>query len=127
MIYISHRRHATKTKVRHQANFSVTCTWYLVLYTCILYVRPEIMPPKRRSETICDSTLLTIAVVVPVAVSLYLYRREPKKLFQILFGVFVSFMVFVMLKHLWKIVSARWKSKEEDVNPGLSHMLIRPL
>ncbi len=82
------------------------------------------MPPKRRSETICDSTLLTMAVVVPVAVSLYLYRREPKKLFQILFGVFVSFMVFVMLKHLWKIVSARWKSKEEDVNPGLSHMLI---
>ena len=73
---------------------------------------------NRRGETICDSSALTIAVVVPVALSLYLYRQEPRKLFQILFGVFVLFMGFIMTRHLWAKLAVSWKRKDEEVDTG---------
>lgn len=77
------------------------------------------MAPSRKGEAICDSLFMTVGVFVPVVVSLYLYRHEPKSLFRILFIIFVLFVGFVMSRHIWaqlanKVVGYFRKNEETE-------------
>lgn len=59
------------------------------------------MALSRKGETICDSLFMTLGVFVPVVVSLYLYRSEPKKLLRIAFVFFLVLVAFILTRHTW--------------------------